>query len=206
MTHPYRNELSGPSEYVFPKSRPRMVHRCMSSALFRSCLVVPSRTFSTFPLSGNTPYVSRPNVSSPATASALAESPSVSISVQAFARAVPARRASSSFGILRPRNRLLPPGAAVSLRMAANCFLLAASTTAATIPAGPSRSTPSGPSMNGSPRPCSGSSHVEPKDDGLEMSISFICESKVGLSTKQLMKTCRCDLIIEAVTVGATSA
>ena len=56
------------------------------------------------PVRSQTPYVARPTTSSPATASALAESPSVRMSVvsrKSDARPHPARYASSSFGTFR---------------------------------------------------------------------------------------------------------
>uniref|UniRef100_A0A6B0UL13 Putative secreted protein n=1 Tax=Ixodes ricinus TaxID=34613 RepID=A0A6B0UL13_IXORI len=69
------------------------------SAFSRICLWVASRTLSIFPLSGKTPYLSRPTTASPDTASDLAESPSVKIRVQSTELRVPASLASSSLGM-----------------------------------------------------------------------------------------------------------
>lgn len=64
-----------------------------------TCLCVASRTFSNLPLSGNTPYLSRPITPTPAIARDLAESPSVRINVHEWEFLVPASLASSSFGM-----------------------------------------------------------------------------------------------------------
>lgn len=64
-----------------------------------TCLCVASRTLRTFPFRGNTPYLSLPTTPKPATARDLAESPSVRISVQSREFLVPASLASSNFGI-----------------------------------------------------------------------------------------------------------
>jgi len=70
-----------------------------------TCLCVASRTFSTFPRNGKTPYRSRPTTPSPAVARVLAESPSVRIRVQCIEFFVPASLASSNFGIPRSLER-----------------------------------------------------------------------------------------------------
>lgn len=64
----------------------------------RTCFLVASRTFNSLPRNGNTPYRSRPTTPKPATASVLAESPSVRMSVQSSDFVVPAQFASSSLG------------------------------------------------------------------------------------------------------------
>ena len=61
-----------------------------------SCLA--SRTLRSLPRSGKTPKLSRPTTVRPATASALAESPSVRMRVQSLAYLVPALFASESLG------------------------------------------------------------------------------------------------------------
>ena len=58
-----------------------------------------SLTFNNLPFKGNTPKKSLPTISTPAIANALAESPSVNISVHISLLAVPAQLASSSLGI-----------------------------------------------------------------------------------------------------------
>jgi len=63
-----------------------------------TCLCDASLTFSNLPRSGNTPYLSLPTTPRPETASVLAESPSVRISVQSNEFLVPASFASSNFG------------------------------------------------------------------------------------------------------------
>lgn len=69
-----------------------------------TCLWEASLTFNSLPRNGKTPYLSRPTTLNPAIASALAESPSVTISVHCLEFFVPASFASSSFGI--PFNRV----------------------------------------------------------------------------------------------------
>ena len=77
------------------------------SVFFMIWSCVASRTLSNFPRKGNTPYASRPTSLRPDTASALAESPSVRISVHSLLRLVPAQFASSSF-VTDTRDRLRP--------------------------------------------------------------------------------------------------
>ena len=79
------------------------------SSFSAHCFSLTSRTFSSLPYassfltsptrSGNTPKLSRPTTPRPPTASALAESPSVMISVVSPECFVPALFASSSFGM-----------------------------------------------------------------------------------------------------------
>ena len=79
------------------------------SSLAAHCFSLTSRTFSSFPYlslshsshtrNGNTPKLSRPTTPRPPTASALAESPSVMISVVSMECLVPALFASSSLGM-----------------------------------------------------------------------------------------------------------
>lgn len=68
------------------------------SSFFMICSCLASRTLSSFPRRGNTPKLSRPTTLKPATASDLAESPSVRINVQSCAFRVPALLASDNFG------------------------------------------------------------------------------------------------------------
>lgn len=67
-------------------------------SITNTCLWLPSRTFNILPRSGKTPKRSRPTTPRPETASDLAESPSVSISVHKEEFLVPASFASSNFG------------------------------------------------------------------------------------------------------------
>ena len=85
------------------------------------------------PRTGKMPKVSRPTTSSPATASALAESPSVTISVHAPPLAVPASSASSSLAMLSPPPRR-PAVASRSIERTA-----CASSAACTLSASPGR-------------------------------------------------------------------
>lgn len=75
---------------VWPGTNPRIFITLEISSLFLILSSVASLTFNTFPLSGNTPYKSLPITPSPATASALAESPSVRIRVHFAESALPA--------------------------------------------------------------------------------------------------------------------
>ena len=77
------------------------------SSFFMICSCLASRTLSSFPRSGNTPKLSRPTTLSPATASDLAESPSVRMSVHSCAFRVPALLASDSLG--RPESLVAYP-------------------------------------------------------------------------------------------------
>ena len=88
---------------------PRMRTRFWISSFSAHCFSLTSRTFSSLPYrslpsltptrSGNTPKLSRPTTPRPPTASALAESPSVTISVASPECFVPALFASSSLGM-----------------------------------------------------------------------------------------------------------
>ena len=66
-----------------------------------TCLCDASLTFNSLPRSGNTPYWSLPTTLKPLTASVLAESPSVRISVHCLEFLPPASLASSSLGMPR---------------------------------------------------------------------------------------------------------
>ena len=87
------------SSYFLPCWSPKICFRYVISWFFITWSALASLTFSSFPLSGNTPYRSRPTTLSPLTASALALSPSVKIRVQCWEFLPPASFASSSFGI-----------------------------------------------------------------------------------------------------------
>ena len=104
MTRPYRRSSGswGETGYFLSSTSPKIVMRFIISALLRTASRDTSRTFRTLPRSGNTPNASRPTTESPATATALAESPSVRMSVHCsrFPRC-PAHVASSSLGMDR---------------------------------------------------------------------------------------------------------
>mmetsp|Transcript_7476 Transcript_7476/g.15551 ORF Transcript_7476/g.15551 Transcript_7476/m.15551 type:complete len:207 (-) Transcript_7476:1324-1944(-) len=118
MILPYRRDLISSSDvYSLEKSRPTMVHRFLTSALALRTFLLVSRTLSTFPLSGNTPNSSLPTTSRPATARALAESPSVSTRVHLYPWSVPAQWASSSFGTLTPALRFTTSNCFLNLRL-----------------------------------------------------------------------------------------
>mmetsp|Transcript_13085 Transcript_13085/g.34606 ORF Transcript_13085/g.34606 Transcript_13085/m.34606 type:complete len:240 (-) Transcript_13085:822-1541(-) len=138
---------------------------------------VTSRTLSSFPRSGKTPYLSRPTTARPATASALALSPSVRMRVQCCAFLPPASFASSSLGM--PSRRLpLPPLLAV-LSIVINIFVWASAITAVTTSVFSMTSSMKALVML----------QVLPKLDALRVICSFVCELKAGFSTRQLTKT-----------------
>mmetsp|Transcript_79803 Transcript_79803/g.258133 ORF Transcript_79803/g.258133 Transcript_79803/m.258133 type:complete len:227 (+) Transcript_79803:2201-2881(+) len=146
------------------------------SALPVTCLKFASRTFKTLPLSGKTPYLSRPTMLRPATASDLAESPSVKISVHSCEFAPPASFASSSFGM--PDTRIWFLLAPLSCRpMSTFCFALAQSKIISTTPL-----------FSTAFIVFSESSHTEPNFDCLVVKVSLVCESKAGFSMRQFTK------------------
>ena len=126
-----------------------------------------SRTLSGLPLSGKTPYKSRPTTPRPDTASALAESPSVRMSVQSLPRAPPAAFASSSFVMPVSRVFFEPP-----LRLScSSCLNLVQASTRSTTP-----------DFSMALRNLSGRTHFEPKAFSFVVSVSLVCESKAGLT------------------------
>ena len=106
ITLPYRSSFV-PWVYVLSCCRPRIFLMLRISSLVCSCLAVASRTFNSFPLSGNTPKRSRFKIDNPEMANVLADRPSVRINVQSLLRAVPAILASSKFST-RTRAVFLP--------------------------------------------------------------------------------------------------
>ena len=138
-----------------------------------------SLTFINFPFRGNTPYRSLPTIYSPLIARALAESPSVNISVHSQPLEVPARFASSSFGMPSKRIFFLPPVPRALLSYAF-CLASTLSITDSTIGLETSFL-----------RKFSLSSHFEPKFLLCVVRVSFVCESKAGFSIWQLMNSHR---------------
>mmetsp|Transcript_20160 Transcript_20160/g.60378 ORF Transcript_20160/g.60378 Transcript_20160/m.60378 type:complete len:244 (+) Transcript_20160:88-819(+) len=149
------------------------------SSLAIICLSVASRTFSILPRRGKTPYLSRPMTLRPATASALAESPSVTISVHSAEFLPPASFASSSFGMPVSRETLLVPALSF-LPRSTLVFASAAMRIKSTMP-----------ELVTSSRNLSDSSQRDPNLDCFVVSVSLVCESKAGFSTRHLMKTHR---------------
>ena len=145
------------------------------------CLLLASLTFKNFPLRGNTPYLSLPTNSIPASAKLLAESPSVRIMVQASANRVPASLASSSFGT--PKSfAFLPDYLPKFLAILASSFALAILRIASTTPE--SRI----PLRN-----FSVSSILLPKSEDFVFRVSFVWEPNAGFSTRQFTKIHRLD-------------
>mmetsp|Transcript_18368 Transcript_18368/g.41550 ORF Transcript_18368/g.41550 Transcript_18368/m.41550 type:complete len:201 (+) Transcript_18368:443-1045(+) len=142
------------------------------SSLVSNCLCVAVRTFNSFPLNGNIPYVLRPPIMSPtpATARAFAESPSVTMSVHG-SLPLPASIASSSF-------TMEGFSAANALRIAwveaTDCARMAASRTPRSATCW----------MNGWL-----SVKSKPNLEATEVRRDFVWESKLGWSTKTLTTT-----------------
>mmetsp|Transcript_14025 Transcript_14025/g.33358 ORF Transcript_14025/g.33358 Transcript_14025/m.33358 type:complete len:208 (+) Transcript_14025:2258-2881(+) len=178
MIEPYRSPFSSESYSRF-RSRPMILIKFCISSLAIICLSVASRTLRTLPRSGKTPHLSRPMTLSPATARAFAESPSVRISVHSLDSLPPASLASSSFGT--------PVRRATRLVLALSFF--PRSTFDFAIAAMRMRSTT--PHVATSERNFSDSSQRDPNLDCFVINVSFVCESKAGFSTRQLMKTQR---------------
>mmetsp|Transcript_2800 Transcript_2800/g.7255 ORF Transcript_2800/g.7255 Transcript_2800/m.7255 type:complete len:236 (-) Transcript_2800:562-1269(-) len=138
---------------------------------------VTSRTFSSLPRSGNTPYRSRPTTASPATARALALSPSVRMSVQSQPFLPPASFASSSFGM--PSTRLPLPPVLAFLSICAVILAWASEMTAETTSVFSTTSSMKARLI----------AQVLPKLEALSVICSLVWELKAGFSTRQLMKT-----------------
>mmetsp|Transcript_129512 Transcript_129512/g.415175 ORF Transcript_129512/g.415175 Transcript_129512/m.415175 type:complete len:247 (-) Transcript_129512:797-1537(-) len=158
-------------------SRPMILRRFWISAFPVTCLKFASLTFKTLPFSGKTPYRSRPMTPKPATASDLAESPSVKISVHSLDCLPPARFASSSFGIPRTRVTLAFP--------ALSCLLMSTFSLAFT----QSRIISTTPLFRTCLIVFSDNSQVDPNLDCLVVSVSLVCESNAGFSIWQFTKT-----------------
>mmetsp|Transcript_1785 Transcript_1785/g.3892 ORF Transcript_1785/g.3892 Transcript_1785/m.3892 type:complete len:207 (+) Transcript_1785:26-646(+) len=174
MTEPYRN--SSVEVYCFLRSKPIIFRRFWISVLPVTCLKLASLTFKTFPFNGKTPKLSRPTTESPATAKALAESPSVKMSVHSLEFLPPAQLASSSLGMPSTR-RELPLPALNCLEMSTFSFTLTQSRMASTTPL-----------FNTCLRILSGISQLDPNMDGFKVSVSFVWESKAGFSIQQFTK------------------
>ena len=87
------------SAYFLPICSPIILQRFWISGFSPIYFVRASRTFKNLPLSGKHPNLSLPMTSIPASASDLAESPSVKMIVHSCELRVPAKFASSNFGI-----------------------------------------------------------------------------------------------------------
>jgi len=117
----------------------------------------------------------------PARAKDLAESPSVRMMVHCSAFRVPARLASSSFGMPRSLDFFLPgPRVLASL---ASSLAFATVTMDSTMPL-----------ARTSLRNFSLRVHADPKPEGLVVRVSFVWESKAGFSMRQLTKSQRLPL------------
>mmetsp|Transcript_14026 Transcript_14026/g.33367 ORF Transcript_14026/g.33367 Transcript_14026/m.33367 type:complete len:220 (-) Transcript_14026:1130-1789(-) len=175
MMEPYLRPLA--SRYSLLASKAK-IFRTWSISLFSSiCFTESSRTLRSLPRSGKTPKRSRPTTDSPATASALAESPSVRISVQLWPSLVPARLASSSFGT--PKSRFWRPRS-LRFRCCASSLLPMAFAQ--------SWRASSSPLSTTSCRSSSGRWQLEPNLSRLLVRVSLVCESKAGFSTRQFTK------------------
>mmetsp|Transcript_9905 Transcript_9905/g.27631 ORF Transcript_9905/g.27631 Transcript_9905/m.27631 type:complete len:218 (+) Transcript_9905:2931-3584(+) len=176
MMEPYRSRFV--ESYSCLVSKPMIFNRFWISALPVTCLKFASLTFSTLPLSGKTPYLSRPTTLRPATARDLAESPSVKINVQSCEFLPPASLASSNFGM--PRT-LVTFFATFSWRPKSTfCFARAQSRMRSTMPLFIT---------------ClivfSDNSQAEPNLLCFSVSVSFVWESNVGFTMSALTKTHR---------------
>mmetsp|Transcript_126296 Transcript_126296/g.342856 ORF Transcript_126296/g.342856 Transcript_126296/m.342856 type:complete len:206 (-) Transcript_126296:947-1564(-) len=174
ITEPYRIFFWSP---FWPKLRPRILTMDMISLFSATCFCDTSRTFSSFPRNGNTPYLSRPITPRPATARAFALSPSVRMRVQSLACFPPASLASSSFGI--PSTRLPRAPAFPSLSICAVILAWDSAITAATTSVfstiSSTRALPMG--------------QLLPKLDTFSVICSLVCELKAGFSMRQLTNT-----------------
>mmetsp|Transcript_3264 Transcript_3264/g.4730 ORF Transcript_3264/g.4730 Transcript_3264/m.4730 type:complete len:354 (-) Transcript_3264:1160-2221(-) len=175
-TLPYRRLWV--SAYTLLCCRPRICFSWLTSAFLAMAAGDAWRTLRSLPRSGKTPNVSRPTTDSPLTASALAESPSVRMRVHSLDRErCPAQLASSSFGMPSMRPARLPSvffRSLVSLRSALARAEARTDVCLATLW-----------------KKLSGMRQVDPNLAALVVSVSFVCESKLGLSMRQLTKTPR---------------
>mmetsp|Transcript_99948 Transcript_99948/g.279986 ORF Transcript_99948/g.279986 Transcript_99948/m.279986 type:complete len:250 (+) Transcript_99948:2135-2884(+) len=176
IMEPYRNPFNS-SSYCWLRSRPTILMMFWISSLAIICFSVASRTLSNLPRRGKTPYLSRPMTLSPATASALAESPSVRIKVHAAEPLPPASLASSSFGTPRTRCWFFVPPFNWRPR-STFCFALAQSRIISTMPL-----------FRTLRMVFSEISHEDPNLDCFVVKVSLVCESKAGFSIKQFTKT-----------------
>mmetsp|Transcript_726 Transcript_726/g.1935 ORF Transcript_726/g.1935 Transcript_726/m.1935 type:complete len:226 (+) Transcript_726:2300-2977(+) len=149
----------------------------MISLFSATCFWATSRTLSNFPRRGNTPYLSRPTTARPATAKALALSPSVKMSVHSLACLPPASLASSSFGIPSTRLPFAPalPILSICAVILAWDSAITADTTSVFSTISSTRALPMG--------------QLLPKLDTFSVICSLVCELKAGFSMRQLMNT-----------------
>mmetsp|Transcript_98086 Transcript_98086/g.245798 ORF Transcript_98086/g.245798 Transcript_98086/m.245798 type:complete len:237 (+) Transcript_98086:1997-2707(+) len=176
MMEPYLKPFNS-SSYSRLKSKPMILMMFWISSLAIICFNVASRTLSILPLRGNTPYLSRPMTLSPATARALAESPSVRMSVHSAEFLPPASLASSNFGT--PVNLDTLPVLAFNFLPKSSLDFARAAIKIRSMT----------PQLATSSRNLSDNSHLEPNFDVFVIRVSFVCESKAGFSTRHLMKT-----------------
>ena len=134
------------------------------------------------PFKGNTPYRSLPTIYKPLIARAFAESPSVRIRVHSQPRDVPAKFASSSFGIPRSRCFFFPPVPSARFSWA---FCLASTFKITLSTIGLETSFFKKLSLN---------SHLEPKFLLWVVRVSLVYESNAGFSIWQLINSHRLDL------------
>ena len=185
-----------------------MATSAATSAFSSAALTPRSRTLSSLPRSGKTPKRSRPTTARPATASALAESPSVRMSVHSCARrALPARFASSSFGMPRIRASEPPREARRSERArSAPARASSAAKTASPTPPGASateRTHLSGSSMCAAPAAAPSAAATA---SGALTSCSLLWLSKAGASMRALTKSRRCCRTSAGVTAAASTS
>lgn len=166
--------------YYLLNYSPRILTRFSISLFSIIYFVEASLTFNSLPLNGKTPHLSRPTTSNPAIAKLFAESPSVIIKVHYSADLVPARLASSSFSIPSKRHYFFPVNYFASLL---SNFDLAWITMFSTI----------GVFLIISSRNLFEMTYELPKAAGLVVSVSFVYESKAGLSIKQFKNIIKCD-------------
>mmetsp|Transcript_100219 Transcript_100219/g.251281 ORF Transcript_100219/g.251281 Transcript_100219/m.251281 type:complete len:204 (+) Transcript_100219:62-673(+) len=148
----------------------------MISLFSATCFWVTSRTLSNLPRNGKTPYLSRPTTPKPATAKALALSPSVKMRVHWPAFLPPASFASSSLGMPSTRLPLAPLFALLSI--CAVIFACASEITAFKMSVFSKTSSMNALLML----------HVLPKLDTFNVICSFVWELKAGFSMRQFMK------------------
>mmetsp|Transcript_89223 Transcript_89223/g.191411 ORF Transcript_89223/g.191411 Transcript_89223/m.191411 type:complete len:214 (-) Transcript_89223:46-687(-) len=144
------------------------------------CWKEASRTFNGFPRSGKTPKRSRPTMLRPATAKALALSPSVRMRVHSSEPFPPAQLASSSLGT--PVIRSERPVPFTFFFMSMDSLAFAHCNTMSTIPV-----------LSTFLIAPSETSHLEPNLPALRVMVSLVCESKVGFTIKQFTNTQMCE-------------
>mmetsp|Transcript_71285 Transcript_71285/g.201219 ORF Transcript_71285/g.201219 Transcript_71285/m.201219 type:complete len:223 (+) Transcript_71285:693-1361(+) len=178
MIWPYR--IPNVELYDFFGSIPMIFVMFAISALFIVWEKFASLTFSSFPRRGKTPYRSLPMMLRPATASDLALSPSVRMSVHSRPSRPPARFASSSFGMSNSRFLFPPPPPLPPfsvLPRSISSFALAHESTMSTMPVLSTLLIMASPI-----------SHLDPNFACFSVSVSLVCESNEGFSIWQFTK------------------